>query len=66
MIKPMPYKKKCPKCGYSGIVRPDSDVCPSGNELKFLVCPKCGEFMVRTEPNWLDKLLNPDLVIRKL
>jgi hypothetical protein len=39
MIQPNPYKLVCPKCDYSKIVTPKSDVLISAIDLS--ICPKC-------------------------
>jgi len=55
MIRPQPYKLKCPKCGYSKIVRPTSDVVNTIEESPF--CPKCGTFMERKEVSTFDNII---------
>lgn len=50
-IKPNDYKCICPKCGYSKIVIPKSDV-----DMFFPICPKCEVLMDRKDLNMLDKL----------
>ena len=42
-IKPNPYKLVCPKCGFSKVVAPKSDVL-SAKDLVAMspVCSKCG------------------------
>lgn len=43
-LRPQPYKRVCPKCGYSKIIARKSD-CIEVNELKdeckAATCPKC-------------------------
>lgn len=47
MVKPLPYKAICKKCGTSKIVSPKSDAL---NPLEsFPPCPKCGQLMVDRE-----------------
>jgi predicted RNA-binding Zn-ribbon protein involved in translation (DUF1610 family) len=46
-MRPRPFKEKCPKCGYSKIVRPESDVIDPRDYDFF--CPKCGAKMEREE-----------------
>jgi len=43
MISPTPHKKKCPKCGYSKIAHPNSDVLSVGDMV--ILCPKCKTLM---------------------
>lgn len=54
-IKPNPYKLVCPKCGYSKVVRVESD-CLSPKDLIAMspICPKCKEEMERKDTNMLD------------
>jgi len=47
MIQPKPYKLICPKCGYSKIVQPKSDVLNSVEEFPF--CLKCKTKMQKKE-----------------
>ena len=54
MIKPKPFKYKCPQCGYSKIVRPKSDVIEPMNMMG--ICPKCKTRMTKKELNLLDKI----------
>ena len=54
-IKPLPYKLKCPKCGYSTVVRPKSDTDITG--LIASVCPKCGNTMERVKVAMLDEVI---------
>ena len=56
MIQPKPYKLKCPKCGYSKVVAPKSDVVDLRDS--FVICPKCNEMMERKELSALDNILN--------
>ena len=50
-----PYKLKCPKCGYSKVVAPKSDVI---NPMDLLsTCQKCGLSMQKVELSILDKVL---------
>lgn len=52
MIQPKPFKYLCPKCGYSKVVKPKSDVL---NPMEMISnCPKCGEKMERKEVTPLD------------
>ena len=56
MIKPQPYKLKCPKCNYLKVVSPKSDAL-SIIDLSS-TCPKCGTKMDRDESkNILDEVL---------
>lgn len=54
MIQPPPYKYKYPKCSYSKIVRPKSDVL---SPMDFIsTCPKCKTKMKREELSGISKL----------
>ena len=54
MIAPRPFKYKCPKCGYSKIVKPKSDAL---NPLDYISeCPKCKSKMDRVELNTVEKI----------
>lgn len=54
MIKPQPFKYKCPQCGYSKVVKPKSDVL---NQMDMInICPKCKATMEREELNIIDKV----------
>ena len=39
MIQPNPYKLVCPKCDYSKVITPKSDVINLAIDLS--LCPKC-------------------------
>lgn len=56
MIQPKPFKFVCPKCGYSKIVKPKSDVLNPMDMMN--ICPKCNEKMRRRELNVLDNILS--------
>ncbi len=54
MIKPPPFKYKCPKCGYSKIVRPKSDVI---NPMEWMSrCPKCKSKMDKVKLNPIEEV----------
>ncbi len=55
MIAPQPFKYKCPKCGYSKIVKPKSDVIDLVEMLN--ICPKCKSEMERVELNILETIV---------
>ena len=55
MIAPQPFKYKCPKCGYSKIVKPKSDVMDLVEMLN--ICPKCKSEMERVELNILETVV---------
>jgi len=55
MIAPRPFKYKCPKCGYSKIIKPKSDVFPVKGMLS--ICPKCKTQMDRIELNILEEAI---------
>ncbi len=55
MIKPPPHKLKCPKCGYSKIVSPKSDVVDPGDFVQ--KCQKCDTFMEKTSLSTTENLL---------
>lgn len=54
MIAPQPFIFECPKCGYSKIVKPKSDVI---NSIEMMgICPKCKTKMERKELDGLSKI----------
>ena len=56
MIAPEPFKYECPKCGYTKVVKPKSDVI---NPLDFSsVCPKCGAEMQKVSCSIIDKIFS--------
>lgn len=56
-VRPNPYKLECPKCGYSKIVSPKSDVFSPKDLVNMSpVCPKCGEKMERRSVDILDSI----------
>ena len=55
MIAPRPFKYKCPKCGYSKIIKPKSDVFPAKGMSS--ICPKCKAQMDRIELNVLEEAI---------
>ena len=58
MIRPLPSKFICPKCGYSKIHQPESDALSPMDLVQ--ICPKCNETMQRT-----DKISSINTVIDK-
>lgn len=56
MIPPKPFKYVCPKCGYSKIVKPKSDVLNDEELLPF--CPKCETVMERKALSTFDNIIN--------
>jgi Zn finger protein HypA/HybF involved in hydrogenase expression len=55
MIQPKPFKYKCPKCGYTKVVKPKSDAL---NPIDILMtCPKCKSDMDKVDLSFFDKLL---------
>jgi len=56
MIQPKPFKFVCPKCGYSKVIAPKSDVLHPSNLIS--TCPKCKNNMEKQEANVLDKILS--------
>ncbi|MBT0815257.1 hypothetical protein [Campylobacter lari] len=52
MIRPMPFKKVCKKCGYSKVIVPKSDVMSFSGEI--FSCPKCKEHLQRKNANALE------------
>ena len=58
-IKPNPYKLVCPKCGFSKVVAPKSDVLTM-KDLKDMnpVCSKCGEKMERKSVDKLESVID--------
>jgi DNA-directed RNA polymerase subunit RPC12/RpoP len=56
MVAPQPFKYKCPKCNYSKIIKPKSDVL---NPIDFIdICPKCGSKMNPVNLSIIDKFFN--------
>lgn len=39
-IAPKPFKRVCPKCGYSKVIKPKSDAL-GGDFFEAITCPKC-------------------------
>jgi rubredoxin len=57
-IAPMPYKLLCPACGFSKIVKFNSDVMSMEDIGNFLsVCPKCGTTLEKKEPSTFEMFL---------
>ena len=57
MIKPKPYKLKCPSCGYSKVVKFKSDALSMEDMLKAsTTCAKCGKEMKRVRLGMLSSL----------
>ncbi len=56
MIQPKPFKFLCPKCSYTKIVKPKSDVLNPMDMMS--ICPKCDAKMERKELTSLDNLLS--------
>lgn len=53
-VAPKPFKYKCPKCGYSKIIKPKSDVI---NPIEWNnICLKCQAQMKRKELNLIEKI----------
>ncbi|MCX6075664.1 MAG: hypothetical protein NTW78_02110 [Campylobacterales bacterium] len=48
MIAPQPFKYTCPQCGYSKVVKPESDVLSPKDLIR--TCPKCGNGSLEKEP----------------
>ncbi len=57
-VAPRPYKLVCPKCGFTKIVRLESDAL-SGKDLLQLsvVCPRCGTAMNKEALNRFDRFM---------
>ncbi|MEA1954710.1 MAG: hypothetical protein U9O24_10000 [Campylobacterota bacterium] len=55
MIKPNPFRYKCPKCDYSKTIRPKSDVLDPRDFMN--TCPKCGTTMDKISLNEIEKFL---------
>lgn len=53
-VQPKPFKVHCPKCGFSKIIAPRSDVLSGLDTLS--ICPKCSTKLERAALNPLDKL----------
>jgi len=47
MFKPEPFLLKCPNCGWSKMMYPESDVVDMSWGLEYFICPKCGTQTVR-------------------
>jgi predicted nucleic-acid-binding Zn-ribbon protein len=58
MIRPLPSKFTCPKCGYSKIHQPESDALSPMDLVQ--ICPKCNKTMQKT-----DKMSAVDVVVGK-
>ncbi len=58
MIRPRPFKVKCPKCGKTKIIAPKSDAL-LGCEFS-PICEKCNVPMQRCKFDFFDKLLGRD------
>lgn len=57
-IKPNPYKLICPKCRYSKVVSPKSDVLsPIDLIAMSSICPKCKGQMEKDNLNIIDEIL---------
>ena len=58
-VQPKPYKLVCPKCGFTKIVTPKSDVVDF-NDLQAMnpICTKCKEQMKKKKLNSLDSLFS--------
>lgn len=54
MIAPKPFKWVCPKCGYSKIVTPTSDVISAIELMSH--CPKCDTQMEKRGFDFLDSV----------
>jgi len=52
-IAPKAYKLKCPKCNYSKVIKPKSDVIFFEDDI----CPKCATKMIVVELSILEKVL---------
>lgn len=55
-IKPQPFKFVCSKCGYSRIVRPESDVINPMDMVN--ICPKCSSKMKKEKLDVVDDILS--------
>ena len=56
MIAPQPFKLKCPKCRYTKVIKPKSDVITP--EVLINSCPKCGSRMEKVPLNLFDKIFS--------
>lgn len=56
MVQPLPYKYKCQKCGYSKVVRPESDVLSVADFSS--ICPKCETTMKKVPLNMFDIIMS--------
>lgn len=54
MIPPQPFKFKCPKCRYTKVVKPKSDVLNPMDMNN--ICHKCKAEMDKVELNIFDKI----------
>ncbi|MFP4487596.1 MAG: hypothetical protein ACLFOC_11600 [Campylobacterales bacterium] len=54
MIPAKPFKFVCPKCGYSRVLKLDSDVINPADMIR--TCPKCSTEMEKKELNAIDKI----------
>lgn len=53
-IPAKPFKYVCPKCGYTKIVKPKSDVLSPTDLIS--TCPKCGTQMEKKELGFFDTI----------
>ena len=56
MIQPKSYSVICPKCSYSKVVHPQSDVLDIRDIILF--CPKCNNLMQKKEPSSVTKFMD--------
>jgi len=56
MIQPQPHKLKCPKCNYSKVVSPKSDVLDPRDFLGN--CPKCDALLEKMTLNKIEKFIS--------
>ena len=56
MVAPKPFKYVCPKCGYTRVVKIESDNLSVKDYLMMnSTCPKCQTEMEKKELNFFDK-----------
>lgn len=55
--KPTPFKQVCPKCHWSKVVAPNSDVVFLKTDQPSQACPNCGcDELESVSLNWIEKL----------
>lgn len=59
MIPPKPYKLKCPKCGYSKVIRLKSDALGAEDMVTMSpICSECGGEIERVKLNVIEDAIS--------